>query len=149
MGQLDLAFGVLQDPSLAPLKDAELAALETGGMIAAGNATATGLDTNQANVEIFQKLEKEADELMAKLTAEEETPSNPETETEAKEPAPEEVEENEETVEASAEEAEQLNPDVPEDTEAESEDSEEVQDDSEDTDETLESESPKSLLILI
>jgi len=93
------------------------------------------------------QLEKEADELMAKLTAEEETPSNPETETEAKEPAPEEVEENEETVEASAEEAEQLNPDVPEDTEVESEDSEKVQDDSEDTDETLESESPEKSVL--
>lgn len=88
-----------------------------------------------------EQLEKEADELMAKLSGEAETPSEPETEPEEKEPATEEVEHTEETVEAEAHETEQLNPEVPEDTEV-VEASEEVQDTEEVKDEPSEDQSP-------
>jgi len=88
-----------------------------------------------------EQLEKEADELMAKLNDEAEAPSEPEKESEEKEPSTEEVEQPEETVEAEEQEAEQLNPEVPEDTE-ELEASEQVQDTEEVTDETSEEKSP-------
>lgn len=88
-----------------------------------------------------EQLEKEADELMAKLNDEAETPSEPETETVEKEQATEEVEHTEETEEAEIQETEQLNPDVPEDTET-VEASEEVQDTEEDKDEPSEEPSP-------
>jgi len=88
-----------------------------------------------------EQLEKEADELMAKLSEEVDTPSEPETDNVEKEPATEEVEHTEETVEAESQETEQLNPDVPEDTEI-LEASEEVQDTEEVKDEPSEESSP-------
>ena len=88
-----------------------------------------------------EQLEKEADELMAKLNEEAQAPSEPEKESEEKEPSTEEVEQPEETAEAEEQEAEQLNPEVPEDTE-ELEASEQVQDTEEVTDETSEEKSP-------
>ena len=88
-----------------------------------------------------EQLEKEADELMAKLNAETETPSEPETETVEKEQATEEVEHTEETEEVEAQDIEPLNPDVPEDTETVKA-SEEVQDTEEVKDEPSEESSP-------